>query len=175
MAESRTLVLAAVVAIISLLVGMAAGYGISSFNTAGKTAVTTTTTTVTLSTSVIHTTSSYTCEVSGPPIGALVHLMNSTGYPVPGVNISGVAIGYCNNERQVHQMSSITNASGWADFRQEVFGTYYLSFTYEGQLFFNFTVPTMPTTLSIATFYLFGGNLTIQYCVYGDMTRCSSF
>jgi len=174
MAESRTLVLAAVVAIISMLVGIATGYGISSFNTAGKTTVVTTTTTVTLSSSVVHTTSSYTCQVSGPPIGALVHLMNSTGYPVPGVNISGVAIRYCNNERQVHQMSSITNASGWADFRQEVFGTYYLFFRYEQQLF-NFTVPTMPTTLSIATFYLFGGNLTIQYCIYGDMTRCTSF
>jgi len=174
MAESRTLVLAAVVAVISLLVGIATGYGISSFNTAGKTNVITTTTTVTLSSSIIHTTNSYTCQVSGPPMGALVHLVNSTGYPVSEVNVSGVAIGYCNNERQVQQISSITNASGWADFRQEVFGTYYLSLRYEQQLF-NFTVPTMPTTLSIATLYLFGGNLTIQYCIYGDMTRCSSF
>jgi len=170
MAESRTLVLIGVAGVLVLLVGIAVGYILSPESTTTSVV----TMTITSAGETIQTTHSYTCEVSGPPIGAFVHLINASCFPVSGVNVSGIAVGHCDNERQLHQMSNITNSSGWANFKDEVFGTYYLSFTYEGQ-FFNFTVPTQPTTLTIATLYLFGGNLTIQYCIYGDMTRCSSY
>ena len=94
--------------------------------------------------------------------------------PISGVQISGIAVGYCNNEKEVQTLrESTTNASGWAFWTQEKFGNYYLSFSEFGQNW-NITLPTSPLALTLATYQLVSADLNVLICYDGDLGRCQS-
>jgi len=150
------------------------GNTIISTRTVTATSVVSQISTVTVPLTALETSTQYTCVDSGPPIGAALRLLNDSDFPIPGVQISGIAVGYCNNERQVQVLPvSTTNSSGWALWTQENFGNYFLSFSHFGQNW-NITLPTSPTALTLATYHLISGNLTVVVCYYGDLSRCQT-
>jgi len=126
-------------------------------------------------TAIAENTTSTLCSVSAEA-GVLVHLINDSGGPIVGVPVSSYAVYFCNYDKQVVENPvNVTNSSGWADLRYGQVGNYYVSFGYGYPItYYNFTVPTQPEATSIATYQLYSGNLTIQFCGYFDepLTKC---
>ena len=172
------------IGVLALIVGVALGSQIqlpkssetatttlTSLGTYTEIAVSSMTTTVTVTTTAeanTTTTTSTLCSVSGPTAGVLLHLVNETGGPVPGVPVASYVVGFCNNQRQVQvNPVNVTNSSGWADLRYGFFGNYYISIAVGFPLTdYNFTVPTRPLATSVVTYQLYSGNMTLQFCGY---------
>ena len=113
------------------------------------------------------------CTVSAPTEGVVIQLVENnytassqSVIPIVGASIIGQAIGYCNNQKQVMNISKAsTNSTGWASLLDGAFGVYYLSINFNPSAspslgLFNLSIITQPTAITKATFNLSSGNLT---------------
>jgi hypothetical protein len=117
------------------------------------------------------------CTVSDTTEGVVIQLVeyNYTAsgqnvVPIPGATIIGQDVGYCNDQRQVMNLSkATTNSTGWASLLNGGFGVYYLTIDFfpsgEQSPFsvFNVSVITQLTAITEATFNLSSGNLTTHF------------
>jgi hypothetical protein len=105
--------------------------------------------------------------ITGPPIGVVLQIVENTPgggvSPIAGAQISGQAVGYCNN---VHALNATTtNSSGWASLLdgQECY-EYNLAITYVpplgSTLAFNMSIVTYTEAVTYATFNISTGNMT---------------
>lgn len=141
-------------------------------NTVSAETVTTTTTVTSIKTVATQTFTNtvYTnvqCTVSGPTIGAVIHVVNGTT-PVPGARVSGQAQGYCNDYLQVSNLPPVTtNSSGWASMLDGDFGYYDLVVSHAG---FNYSlsVSTSPIASIYVTFDISSGHVTTYVCYYNE-------
>jgi len=129
------------------------------------------------STATSQNTTSIICSVSAEA-GVLVHLINNSGRGIAGVPVASYTELGCGDQEYITENPvNMTNSSGWADLEYGETGNYYVSVAINNQpVYYNFTVPTEPEKTTIATYQLYSGNLTIQYCGYmGEpLTQCDN-
>jgi hypothetical protein len=118
------------------------------------------------------TTTGESCIVSGYPYGIFLQILTDSGAPVAGSTISGQAVYGVNNQMCTNAVSAKTNSTGWAYLGSNP-GNYYVTFSYS-ETSYNLTIPSRPVTETIATYYVPSGNLTNEYCTYGNPQMCSS-
>ena len=112
------------------------------------------------------------CTISATPNGIVMQLVTNSGAPASGVLITGQAVAYCNNQKQVNQLqSSTTNSSRWAVMLDGFAGTYNIKFDYSGQSY-SIAVPTQPTATTLAVYSISSWNLTTKFCYYGNLANC---
>lgn len=142
--------------------------------TAVSTTVVSTSTTVNSSSviSTATTTTGVSCIVAGYPDGIYLQVLTNSGSPISGLAVSGQAIYSVCGQTYSNSVATSTNSTGWAYLGSNP-GYYYISFTYNGANY-DLTIPSQPITMSIATYYVPSGNLTVSYCVSGNMKECSS-
>lgn len=118
------------------------------------------------------TTTSVSCVVSGYPDGIYLQILTNSGAMISGSLVSGQSVYAVNGQECTNPVLTSTNSTGWAYLGSNP-GTYYVSLSYSGNGY-NLTIPSKPVTESIATYYIPSGNLTIEYCTYGNPQMCSS-
>jgi hypothetical protein len=153
---NRLLVVSLGITVAALAVGFALGTQFQFISNSETTSATTTT----------GTTVSTICAESAQS-GVLVHLVNEYGGPIVGDPVSSYTMGSCGNLTQVTvNPVNVTNSSGWADLRYGQVGNYYVSVGVGSNptTYYNFTVPTMPLAVSIVTYNLYSGNMTVHFC-----------
>ncbi|MHB2035767.1 MAG: hypothetical protein ACYCPW_03375 [Nitrososphaerales archaeon] len=166
--ERAVSLVAALVVIAVIAIAAVGGYlAFENIQTAGLPTITSITSDLTAST-----TANTTCIVTGGPDGVYLRIVTDSGSPVSGVNITGEAIVSINwqlcNEGQV---IASTNSTGWASLGDYA-GNYGLHFLHSGTIY-NMTVDTRPVAMTLDTFSVPSGNLSTQYCMYGNMQLCS--
>ncbi len=116
------------------------------------------------------TSTSVTCTDSGPTDGVELRVVANNG-SWAGVTVNGETTGGCENQKIVTTLGpAITNASGWVAFLEYGWpGLYFVSVRADPSYIFNMTIPTMPTTTTIAILNLSTGNVTTQFC---EFNRC---
>jgi len=120
--------------------------------------------------------SNITCTFSGEPDGVMVHLLlsDSNGSALSGVQIHGYIATACNGVSQIFGLQpATTNSSGWTTFRDVFPGNYNLALNYSGEMY-TFTVPARPTVLTIATYRIPSGSLSVEFCQFGNLSLCST-
>jgi hypothetical protein len=104
------------------------------------------------------------CSITGEPFGIVLRVISDSGSPIPGVEVAGESVAYCNGQQQTNQLpSSTTNSSGWVSFLEGYPGNYQLTLSYLGQRY-DVTVPTTPTDATYATYAIPSGNPTTSFC-----------
>lgn len=110
-----------------------------------------------------------------PPQGFSIKLMNDSGSPIEGLQVTIVsAIAATCNPREIHLNNSyaVTNSSGWIFSQSSIYWNNFV-FAYSGETY-NFTIPSDPMAWSIATIRVTSGNMTTQICGLGGGSITSS-
>jgi hypothetical protein len=116
--------------------------------------------------------------ITGPTIGVVIQVVENTPQgvsPIAGAQISGQAVGYCNNLHALNATAS--NSSGWASLLDGQFSYQYdLAITYVpplgSTLAFNMSIVTYTEAVTYATFNISTGNVTTHIC--GDDFECAT-
>jgi len=150
--------IAAAMLVLVLVVGTGAGYlvGVSEVRTA------------TVQTGTTSQTTQTTCTTSGPTNGVELRVVANNG-SWEGVTVTGEAVGYCNNYRQVVTLGPIkTNSTGWVSFLEYgLGGIYYLHVNESIYWTYDLSIVTQPLTTTYAILNLSTGNVTTHFCYMG--------
>jgi LytS/YehU family sensor histidine kinase len=108
-----------------------------------------------------------TCTTSGPTNGVALMVVANNG-SWEGVKVSGEAVGYCNDQRQVTTLGpATTNATGWVIFEDDGLpGIYFLNVTESAFWTYRISVVTEPTTTTYVVLNLTTGNVTTRFCEF---------
>jgi hypothetical protein len=147
--------IAAAMVILVLVAGAGAGYlvGVSGERT------------VTVQTNTTNTATQTTCTTLGPTNGVALRVIANNG-SWAGVKVTGEAVGYCNNFREVVTLGPVkTNATGWVSFLEYgLSGIYYLHVNESVYWTYDLSIVTQPLTTTYAILNLSTGNVTTHFC-----------
>jgi hypothetical protein len=108
-----------------------------------------------------------TCTTTGPTNGVVLRVVASNG-SWEGVKVSGEAVGYCNNQRQVTILGpSTTNLTGWVSFLEYgLAGIYYLNVNESSFWTYRLSIVTQPVSTTYVILNLSTGNVTTHFCEF---------